>query len=166
MIRFYKNPKSADPCSSWLQNQDIKIGDGLLWWLSGKESACQSWALGFHPWSEKILHASKQLKPSHLEPVLCHKRSHCNQKPTPHSEEQPPLTATREIPHIQRCLVFFCFVFQKYFFLSKREHETSAFWSRSFNPSSGAVFPYSYLLSFYPSILGEVRTPGFFPPQP
>ena len=36
------------------------------------------------------------LKPVHLEPMLRNKRSHCNEKPEHHSEERPPLTATRE----------------------------------------------------------------------
>ena len=30
-----------------------------------------------------------------LEPVLCHKRSHRNEKPEHHNQEQPPLPATR-----------------------------------------------------------------------
>ena len=36
------------------------------------------------------------LKPVHLEPVLHDKRSHCNEKPAHHNEEQPPLATTRE----------------------------------------------------------------------
>jgi len=35
-------------------------------------------------------------KPMHLEPVLCNRRSHRNEKPRQHSEEQPLLTTTRE----------------------------------------------------------------------
>ena len=38
------------------------------------------------------------LKPAHLEPVLRNKRSHCNEKPAHHNEEQPPLATTRESP--------------------------------------------------------------------
>ena len=37
-------------------------------------------------------------KPAHLEPVLYNKRSHCNEKPLYHSEEEPLLYATRESP--------------------------------------------------------------------
>ena len=33
-----------------------------------------------------------------LEPELCNKRSHRNEKPVHRSEEWPPLTATRETP--------------------------------------------------------------------
>ena len=44
------------------------------------------------------------LKPQLLKlmslPVLQNKRSHCNEKPGPHSEEEPPFTATtRESLH-------------------------------------------------------------------
>lgn len=45
------------------------------------------------------LHSSAQsqlLKPVHLEPTLYNKRSHQNEKPTHHDEEQPLLTATEE----------------------------------------------------------------------
>ena len=38
------------------------------------------------------------LKPTHLEPVLRNKRSHCNEKPTHHNEEQTPLSSIREKP--------------------------------------------------------------------
>ena len=38
------------------------------------------------------------LKPVCLGPVLCNKRSHCDEKPTHRNEEQPPLAATREKP--------------------------------------------------------------------
>ena len=73
---------------------------GLLWWLSGKESACQRRRRGFNPWSGKIPHAAEQQsrgsqllslcsgarEPQLLSPytqslVLCNKRSHCSGKP-------------------------------------------------------------------------------------
>ena len=38
------------------------------------------------------------LKPTCLEPVLCNKRSHRNEKPVHRNEEWPPLAATRESP--------------------------------------------------------------------
>ena len=37
-------------------------------------------------------------EPVHLEPVFCNKRSHRNEKPSHHKEEQSPLTTTRESP--------------------------------------------------------------------
>ena len=40
-------------------------------------------------------------KATRLEPVL-YKRSHRNEKPAHHNEEQPPLTATTEKPVEQR----------------------------------------------------------------
>ena len=43
-------------------------------------------------------HMPQLLKPACLEPVLCNKRSHCNEKPTHRNEEWPPLAATRESP--------------------------------------------------------------------
>ena len=36
------------------------------------------------------------LKPTYLEPVLCNKGSHCNEKLTHHNAEQPLLSSTRE----------------------------------------------------------------------
>ena len=41
--------------------KNLKIG--LLWWLSGKEFACQCRRHLFNPWSGKIPHATEQLKP-------------------------------------------------------------------------------------------------------
>ena len=38
------------------------------------------------------------LKPARLNPVLHNERSHRNEKPAHRSEEQPPLTTTRESP--------------------------------------------------------------------
>ena len=43
-------------------------GEGLPWWLSGKESACQCRRRGFHPWSGKIPRAEKQLSPCAATP--------------------------------------------------------------------------------------------------
>ena len=41
-------------------------------------------------------------KPVHLEPVLCTKRRHHNEKSMHCSEEQPLLTTARESPHAAR----------------------------------------------------------------
>ena len=41
---------------------------GLPWWLSCKESACQSRVHGFDPWSRKIPLAMRQL--SHVPQLL------------------------------------------------------------------------------------------------
>ena len=53
-----------------------------------------------------IPHAAEQLspcatttEPEGLEPVLCNKRSHYNEKAMHHREEQPPLAITREKAH-------------------------------------------------------------------
>ena len=44
----------------------------LPWWLSGKESTCQSWRHEFDPWPGKIPHAVEQLSPwaTTIEPTL------------------------------------------------------------------------------------------------
>ena len=44
-------------------------------------------------------HVLQLLKPARLKPMLHNKRSHRNEKPTHHDEEQPLLTATRESSH-------------------------------------------------------------------
>ena len=41
--------------SSLLRIQDSEGANGLPWWLSGKESACQCRRCGFDPWVGKIL---------------------------------------------------------------------------------------------------------------
>ena len=45
---------------------------GLPWWLSGKESACQCRRHVIDPWTGKIPHATEQLSPctATAEPVL------------------------------------------------------------------------------------------------
>ena len=43
-------------------------------------------------------HEPQLLSPRTLEPMLHNKRSHCNEKPAHHNEEEPPLAATRESP--------------------------------------------------------------------
>ena len=52
---------------------NLRIGMGLPWWSSGKESAWQCRGQGFNPWSGKIPHTSGQLslcvtttEPTHL----------------------------------------------------------------------------------------------------
>ena len=43
-------------------------------------------------------HVPQLLKPLNLETVLCNKRSHRNEKPMQHKEEEPLLSRTRENP--------------------------------------------------------------------
>ena len=45
---------------------------GLPWWSSSWESACQYWGHGFDPWSRKIPQAVEQLNPcaTTTEPAL------------------------------------------------------------------------------------------------
>ena len=53
------------------------------------------------PQPGKIPRATEQLSPraTTTEPVLCNKRSHCSEKPTPCNKEKLWFTATRESPH-------------------------------------------------------------------
>ena len=96
----------------------LKLKNKLPWWLRGKESACQCRRHGFEPWSGKISHALGQLSmctttiepallepgrcicwnPGALEPVLCKKRSHLNEKLSTATREWPPLAATKKSP--------------------------------------------------------------------
>ena len=99
--------------------------EGLSWRLSGQESTCQCRRHGFALWSGRVPHAEEQLsliatttetvlwsletttaeathhsfwRPRALEPMLCNKRSHCNERPVYHDEEEPLL----EKSHIAR----------------------------------------------------------------
>ena len=55
------------------------------------------WACALDPVSHSYWARMPQLlKPACLEPVLCNKRSHHNEKPRHRNEEQPPLATTRE----------------------------------------------------------------------
>ena len=86
----------------------LKIKQGLSWWRSGWESACQCRGHGLEPWSGKIPYAAEQLgpwattaEPERLEPLLHNKRGCDNERPTHRDEEWPPLAATGESPHTE-----------------------------------------------------------------
>ena len=52
---------------------------------------------GFHvPQRNKSL-CNTTFEPTRLEPMLCNKRSHRNEKPTLHDKEQPLLTARKPV---------------------------------------------------------------------
>ena len=81
---------------------------GLPWWRSGWESACQCRAHGFKPWSGKIPHAAERLspwatiaEPARLERVLRNGRGHDSERPAHRDEEWSPLATTRESPHTE-----------------------------------------------------------------
>ena len=58
------------------------------------------WACALEPMSRNYWACVLQLlKPVHLERVPYNKRSHCNEKPAHHNEEELLLIATRESPH-------------------------------------------------------------------
>ena len=100
--------------SQLIQNQSLSFPpikrrkQGLPWWRSGWESACQCRGHGFEPWSGKIPHAVEQLGPwatitelARLEPVLRNKRGRDSERPAHRDEEWPPLAATGESPHTE-----------------------------------------------------------------
>ena len=68
------------------------IPNGLSWWLSGKESACQFRRHRFNPWSRKIPHATDQL--THVPQLL----SLCSGAREA-TAMKSLLTTTREKPH-------------------------------------------------------------------
>ena len=67
----------------------------LVWFLVQEDSLdLEATKPVFHNYGACML---QLLKPECLESVLHHqKKSHDNEKPTHHNEEQPPLTSTRE----------------------------------------------------------------------
>ena len=57
------------------------------------------WACALEPTSHNYwAHVPQLLKPACLEPMLHNRRGHCNEKPTHHNKDWPPLAATRESP--------------------------------------------------------------------
>ena len=91
-----------------MQNTPLNHNQGLPWWRSGWESACQCRGHGFEPWSGKIPHAAEQLgpwatitEPVLLEPVLRNKRDRDSERPAHRNEEWPPLATTRESPRTE-----------------------------------------------------------------
>ena len=91
----------------WRSRQECTM-EGLPWWRSGWESACQCRGHGFEPWSGKIPHATEQLgpwatitEPARLKPVLRNRRGHDGERPAHRDEEWSPLAATRESPRTE-----------------------------------------------------------------
>ena len=91
---------------------------GFLWWLSGKESACQCRRHELSPWSRKIIHAVEQLslRVTTIQPEVCSPgttrteacmpqnlfsttRGQCNEKPA-HCNNEEPLLATTYRKHL------------------------------------------------------------------
>ena len=87
-VKVHSITKSQTWQKHWSMHTQRRLG--LPWWLSGKESTCQCRRRGFHPWARKIPHAlelcAKTVEPllwspGAIQPMLCNKWSHCNQKP-------------------------------------------------------------------------------------
>ena len=89
----------------WLRSH-LPMQGTRVWSLVWEDPTCHRatkpvrhnyWACALEPASHNYwAHVPQLLKPACLEPVLCNKRSHCNEKPAHRNEEQPPLAATRE----------------------------------------------------------------------
>ena len=50
---------------AWAYTQIKLYLEGLPWWLSGKDSVCQSKRHGFNLWSGRIPHAKRATVPVH-----------------------------------------------------------------------------------------------------
>ena len=99
-----------DSCTSvkHINNRVKESVEGLPWWRSGWESACQCRGRGFEPWSGRIPHAAGQLdpwataaEPARLEPVLRSRRGRDGERPAHRSEEWPPLATAGESPRTE-----------------------------------------------------------------
>jgi len=84
-----KNKKSASLVAYWL-GIHLPMQGTLVESLVQKDPTC-------HGATNPKYHS---YWPSTQEPMLCGKRSHCNEKPFNCSEEQPPSHATRKSQHI------------------------------------------------------------------
>ena len=86
----------------YFKTKDIRSYRGFPGGSMDKNPPANAGGHKFSAWSRKILHAVEQLSPcattaepeccnyrnpSALEPALCNKRSHCNEKATHHNEE-------------------------------------------------------------------------------
>ena len=94
-------------CGSFKKKKK-KNNQGLPWWRSGWQSACQCRGHWFEPWSGRIPHAAEQLgpwatttEPACLEPVPHNKTGRDSERPAHRYEEWPLLAATRESPRTE-----------------------------------------------------------------
>ena len=84
------------PGGTVVKNPPAKAGT-WVWALVREDPTCcgatkpmchNYWACTLQPMSHNYwAHVPQLLKPAHLEPVLCNKRSHRNEKPVHHNEE-------------------------------------------------------------------------------
>ena len=89
------------PGGAVVKNPPAKAGDTGLSPGPGRSHTPQSNSA--HSPQLLSLHSRAQepqlLKPASLEPMLCNKRRHRNEKPTHRNKEWPPLVTTRESLH-------------------------------------------------------------------
>ena len=91
------------------QNKNETLEVGLLRQSSSWELACQCRGQGFNPWSRRISHAAKQLgphavttEPTHLEPLLWHKRGHHSEKHVHHEKSSPHSPQLEKLKQVQQ----------------------------------------------------------------
>ena len=96
------------PPANRIQQHIKRIIQGLPWWRSGWESACQCRGHGFEPWSGRSPRATERLgpwatiaEPVRLEPVLRNKRGRDGVRPAHRDEGWPPLAAAGESPRTE-----------------------------------------------------------------
>ena len=65
-------------CQHWKKKKD---NVGLAWWSSDWESSCWCRGCGFHPLFQEDSACRGVTEAMCLEPKLCDRRSHCNEKP-------------------------------------------------------------------------------------
>ena len=103
----FKNMEQASLVAQWLRIR-LPMQETQVWALVREDPTCRGatkpihhnyWACALEPVNHNYWACMPQLlKPVHLEPMLCNKRSHRNKKPVHLNEEQPLLAATRESP--------------------------------------------------------------------
>ena len=91
-----KQPVRDFPGGPVVKNPPVNAEETRVWSLVWEDPTCQGGTKPMHGnhWAWQ----PQRWKPT-LEPVLCNKRSHCNEKPEHPTREQPPLATAKQSPH-------------------------------------------------------------------
>ena len=89
--------------AQWIRIHLPMLGAQVQSWVwkdpichEAKKPVCHNhWDSALEPLSCNYWACTRLLKPTCLDPVLCYKRSHHNEKPTHHKGKQPPLAAMK-----------------------------------------------------------------------
>jgi len=71
LFKTLPNPGWLPSLGQALLSFFVKYNEGLLWWLSGKESTCQCRRHRFNPWSRKTPHCCRATKTVHHNCWAC-----------------------------------------------------------------------------------------------